>query len=63
MPRVLIVDDEQGIRRSLAGLLADESYETASASDGDSALAAVREQTPDVVLLDIAMPGRACPSS
>jgi two-component system nitrogen regulation response regulator NtrX len=58
MPRVLIVDDEQGIRRSLAGLLADESYETASASDGDSALAAVREQTPDVVLLDIAMPGR-----
>jgi two-component system nitrogen regulation response regulator NtrX len=58
MPRILIVDDEQGIRRSLAGLLADESYETAIASDGDAALAAVREQAPDLVLLDIAMPGR-----
>jgi two-component system nitrogen regulation response regulator NtrX len=58
MPRILIVDDEQGIRRSLAGLLADESYETVIASDGDAALAAVREQVPDLVLLDIAMPGR-----
>jgi len=58
MPRILIVDDEQGIRRSLAGLLADETYETASAADGEAALAAVREQTPDLVLLDIAMPGR-----
>jgi two-component system nitrogen regulation response regulator NtrX len=54
----LIVDDEQGIRRSLAGLLADESYDTASAADGEAALAAVREQAPDLVLLDIAMPGR-----
>jgi len=58
VPRILIVDDEQGIRRSLAGLLADETYETASAADGEAALAAVREQPPDLVLLDIAMPGR-----
>jgi two-component system nitrogen regulation response regulator NtrX len=58
--RVLVVDDEESIRRSLAGLLSDEGWEVATASDGDAALAAVREDAGavDVVLLDIAMPGR-----
>jgi two-component system nitrogen regulation response regulator NtrX len=56
--RILIVDDEQGIRKSLAGLLSDEGYEAAVAVDGEAALASLREQAPDLVLLDIAMPGR-----
>lgn len=57
--RILIVDDEESIRRTLAGLLADEGYETATARDGEQALAAVRgDPTPALVLLDIAMPGR-----
>jgi two-component system nitrogen regulation response regulator NtrX len=56
--RVLVVDDEAAIRRSLAGILADEGYDAALAEDGERALAAVRERTPDLVLLDIAMPGR-----
>jgi len=56
--RVLVVDDEAAIRRSLSGILADEGYEAALAEDGEKALAAVRERTPDAVLLDIAMPGR-----
>jgi len=58
--RVLIVDDEVSIRRSLAGLLADEGWEAGDAADGNAALAAVREAGADfdVVLLDIAMPGR-----
>jgi two-component system nitrogen regulation response regulator NtrX len=56
--RILIVDDEQGIRKSLAGLLSDEGYEAAVSADGEAALAALREQPPDLVLLDIAMPGR-----
>jgi two-component system nitrogen regulation response regulator NtrX len=56
--RVLVVDDEAAIRRSLAGILADEGYEAALAEDGDKALASVRDHAPDVVLLDIAMPGR-----
>jgi two-component system nitrogen regulation response regulator NtrX len=55
---VLVVDDEAAIRRSLSGILADEGYETALAEDGERALAAVRERAPDLVLLDIAMPGR-----
>jgi two-component system nitrogen regulation response regulator NtrX len=56
--RVLVVDDEAAIRRSLQGILADEGYDAATAEDGEKGLAAVRERAPDVVLLDIAMPGR-----
>ena len=58
MDRILIVDDEQGIRRSLSGLLSDEGYETTEVADGEAALVAARETAPDLVLLDIAMPGR-----
>jgi len=58
--RILIVDDEESIRRSLAGILSDEGFETDSIADGEKALTALREgeQAPDLVLLDIAMPGR-----
>jgi two-component system nitrogen regulation response regulator NtrX len=59
LSRILIVDDEDGIRRSLAGILSDEGFDTTSARDGEEALAAVeRDGEPDLVLLDIAMPGR-----
>ena len=59
MSRILIVDDEEGIRRSLAGILSDEGFDTATAEDGERALAGlVDEGPPDLVLLDIAMPGR-----
>ena len=60
MNRILIVDDEESIRRSLAGILSDEGFETGTAADGEKALAALREgeEAPDLVLLDIAMPGR-----
>jgi two-component system nitrogen regulation response regulator NtrX len=62
MPYVLIVDDEESIRGSLAGILSDEGFEAKTASDGTQALAVLREDgleaLPDLVLLDIAMPGR-----
>ena len=57
--RILIVDDEESIRRSLAGILADEGFETVTARDGDQAVALLRsEGGPALVLLDIAMPGK-----
>jgi two-component system nitrogen regulation response regulator NtrX len=56
--RILIVDDEASIRRSLGGILSDEGFDAAEAPDGEAALAQLREGTPDLVLLDIAMPGR-----
>ena len=54
---VLIVDDEASIRASLGGVLKDEGYEVIEAEGGQSALASVAEHAPDVVLLDIWMPG------
>ncbi len=60
MSRILIVDDEESIRRSLAGILSDEGFETGTATDGEDALSVLREgpETTNLVLLDIAMPGR-----
>jgi two-component system nitrogen regulation response regulator NtrX len=59
MSRILIVDDEESIRRSLAGILSDEGFETEMVNDGAQALACLAEHDlPDLMLLDIAMPGR-----
>ncbi len=53
---ILIVDDEEGIRASLGGVLEDEGYRTLFAVDGVEALAIARQEMPDLVLLDIWMP-------
>src|SRR5687768_12511391 len=55
--RVLVVDDEPGIRGSLCGVLQDEGYDVDAAPDGESGLAKLNEQTFDVVLLDVWLPG------
>ena len=54
---ILIVDDEASIRKSLAGVLGDEGYSCALASDGADALAQLESLHPALVLLDIWMPG------
>lgn len=53
---ILVVDDEESIRTALAGILEDEGYDTRFAEDGEVALAMVREELPNLVLLDIWMP-------
>jgi two-component system, NtrC family, nitrogen regulation response regulator NtrX len=57
MHSVLIVDDEGGIRDSLAGILADEGYAASSADSGEECMNQLRETAFDVVLLDIWLPG------
>lgn len=54
---ILVVDDEEGIRSSLRGILEDESYSVSLAVDGLDALASLQKDLPDLVLLDIWMPG------
>ena len=56
-PSVLIVDDEQSILKSLGGLLTDEGFEVMAAYNGYEALKIVDAESPDLVLLDIWMPG------
>ena len=55
--RVMVADDDRAIREALVRALQLEGYAAEPASDGLQALAAVRERTPDVLLLDIMMPG------
>src|ERR1700731_4451677 len=58
MHNILIVDDETGIRDSLAGVLADEGYEAASVETGEECLKLLRRaHNFEVVLLDIWLPG------
>lgn len=56
-PTILIVDDETTILQSLSGILSDEGYETLTALNGYEALKIIEEESPDLVLLDIWMPG------
>ena len=54
--RVLVVDDERLIRWSLEQTLEKSGYEVETSEDGAGAVAAVREDTPDLVLLDLKLP-------
>ncbi len=54
---ILVVDDEQSILDSLEGILGDEGYEVVKALSGPEALDKIKETIPDLVLLDIWMPG------
>ncbi len=57
MPRILIVDDEPEMVRGLEDNLRFEGYQTLSAGDGKGGLALALTEAPDLVLLDIMMPG------
>ncbi|MEW6077697.1 MAG: sigma-54 dependent transcriptional regulator [Thermodesulfobacteriota bacterium] len=56
-PTVLIVDDEPSILQPFEGLLTDEGFEVITASNGYEALKIIGQDPPDIVLLDIWMPG------
>lgn len=56
---VLVCDDEPVIRALLCATLAGEEYETVEARDGDESLELARSARPDLVILDMMMPGRS----
>jgi DNA-binding response OmpR family regulator len=55
-PRVLIVDDDDGIRRVLASALARSGFDVSTANDGEPALRLADVATPDIVVVDYNMP-------
>ncbi len=58
MQTILIVDDDRSIRYSLKRMLED-NFSVLTAQNGEEALARVKESTPDLVIMDIKMPGRS----
>lgn len=56
-PVILIVDDEEGIRESLSGILEDEGYDILTADSGEEAVKILRETSPDLIFLDIWLTG------
>ncbi len=56
-PTILVVDDEPSIRRSLEGILTDEGFEVITAANGYECLKSIETEFPDLILLDIWMPG------
>ena len=54
---LLIVDDEEGIRETLSGIFEDEGYIVTAVASGEEALGVLREQSPDLVLLDVWLSG------
>lgn len=57
MNEILIVDDDSQLRRSFEKLLQDEGYEVRSASSGEAAIVMAKEKTPDLVVMDVRLPG------
>lgn len=59
--KVLVVDDEVLVRRSLSRALKSKGHQVFEAGDGNEGLLMWRSQNPDVVFLDVLMPGRTGP--
>ena len=56
-PRILLVDDEPAIQRSVGPLLRARGYDVTIAGTGADALRLFGERTPDLVVLDLGLPG------
>jgi len=59
MTRVLVVEDEQSLREPLVYLLQKEGYETIEAEDGVKAISLFETEKPDLILLDLMLPGKS----
>ncbi len=57
MTKLLVVDDDDSIRTSLENYLCRNGYEVVLAQDGNEALAVARKNRPDLVVLDVMLPG------
>lgn len=58
MARVLLIEDEPAVRRTIQQMLLRGGHEVAEASDGDEGLRLARSDRPDIVITDLMMPGK-----
>lgn len=56
MAKILIVDDDPDMRLAIGSVLRSRSYDVIEASDGEEALSKLKEEKPDIMLLDLLMP-------
>lgn len=56
--RILIVDDDAFIRRPLEFILREEGYEPISVADADEGMRSIESEAPDLIVLDVMMPGK-----
>lgn len=54
--KILIIDDDPGLRKSLSLILTDADYQVVSAEDGEKGLATAQEERPDMIMCDVRMP-------
>jgi len=59
MTRILVVEDEAGLRQGLEINLRHENYETVTAGDGEEAIRLFHAESPDLVLLDLMLPKKS----
>ena len=57
--KILVVDDSPTERWFLADLIARQGYQVATAASGDEAITKVRDDRPDLIMLDVVMPGQS----
>ena len=57
MAKILIIEDDRFLRELIARKLKNEGYEVAEAVDGEEGLKRIKEERPDLVLLDLILPG------
>jgi CheY-like chemotaxis protein len=56
MAKILVIEDEASLLKSLTEFLTDEKFEVASASDGEMGLTLAKKEKPDLILLDLILP-------
>jgi len=56
MEKILFIEDEAVLQKSLGGILTDKGYEVISAVDGESGLSLAKEVKPDLIILDLILP-------
>ncbi|UCD78079.1 MAG: response regulator, partial [Desulfobacterales bacterium] len=57
MSTILIIDDDDQLRKSFHKLLSEEGYRAQSAASGEAGLELIEKQVPDLVIVDVRLPG------